>query len=128
MNDKDLQKHLRRGYVAASRNDRHATPDFDTVWDAAQAQHQSESRRRVPWPAVAAGLAAAAAIGLFSIVPRQQTIDPNDVWLTGISDSVLNSAAWYAPSDVLLERDGPDIYSSLPSLFESTEPEVETLL
>jgi len=130
MNEEQLKSQLRRGYREAPENSR--PPEFDTVWAAAQVQ----AERRAPWgtlttgraAGLAAGFAVLGVIGLFALGQRQGSNELPDGWTAQVSDSLLNATVWSAPSDVLLQRDGLDVYTNVPMLIESTEMEVETLL
>ena len=59
---------------------------------------------------------------------RPPAADQDDSWILAIDDSLLNATAWSAPSDALLPESDPDIFTTLPMLFESTETEVDALL
>ena len=130
MNDEELKLQLRRAYRSSDT----APPDFDLVWDAAEAQ----AHRRVPYRAIAAGIAAIAVVALIGLNQWPDSVTDadsnlfaagqNDSWIAEIDMSLLNATAWSAPSDVLLPENELDIYTTLPTLIESTEMEVDALL
>lgn len=126
MNDEQLKSQLRRSYLEAPENSQ--PPEFDSVWAAAEAQ----TARGTPWGVLAtrfaAGFAVAGLIGLFALGQWRGSNEMQDAWTAEVSDSLLNTTVWSAPSDVLLLGDGPDIYTSVPILIESTELDVEALL
>lgn len=120
MNDKELKSRLQRAYRSADA----APPDFDSMWEAAAAQ----SSRRFRYRAIAAGIAVMAAVTVISVSQWSGEVQQNDAWIADLNESLLNTTAWSAPSDVLLPRDEFDLYSTLPTLIESTDMEFETLL
>ena len=130
MNDDELKIRLQHAW----RSNESAPPEFDAMWDAAESQAQ----RRTPWRAIAAGIGTIAVIILVGVnqlpesanapdnVPRAAT--NGDDWVLDIDQSLLNATAWSAPSDALLPEADPDIFSTIPTIFESTDTEVDALL
>ena len=113
--DKDLREQLK---VVQASVDRRA-PAFDTIWQAAERQAK---RRRIE---KFAGLAAAAAIGVFAfglLTPVEDEFRYVDM------DALMESTSWSAPSDSLLPEHQFDIYQEIPWRFESTESNGGALL
>jgi hypothetical protein len=89
-------------------------PQFDRIWQAADARHL-KSRQRYGRVASAAAIVAAAVVAL-----NWQTT-ANETTYIELAE-LLESTYWSAPSDVLLPKRDIDIYQDMPVLFESFEP------
>jgi len=116
MKQNDLKQGLERAFSAAEGT----PPAFATTWAAAERRHAVSPRRQRAW----AGLAAAVAVLAMTIVlwPSRQA----DEFL--ITDALLNSTSWSAPSDTLMPEHQFDIYREIPFLDGSTNAEEGTLL
>ena len=110
---------LRRRVAEAMRGDPEV-PDFDTAWRAAEARY----RKRPARIRLAAGAAAAIAAVAVALMLDTPSGDAPMV----VTDDLLGSTSWQAPSDVLLPRYQTDIYQDLPDLIESGGSAVEAFL
>ncbi len=116
--DKALQNGLRRAQQEAERG---RTPDFDTVWAAAE--KRAITGRKQGWmvaSAAAATIIAVITVGLLRPAEREwRYVNPGEFE---------SSTSWSAPSDVLLPDHRVDIYREIPVLIESTKTEEGALL
>ncbi len=116
--DKALQNGLRRAQQEAERG---RTPDFDTVWAAAE--KRAITGRKQGWmvaSAAAATIIAVITVGLLRPAEREwRYVNPGEFE---------SSTSWIAPSDVLLPDHRVDIYREIPVLIESTKTEEGALL
>ncbi len=128
MNDEKLKSRIRYAWSETAAK----APDFDALWDAAEAR----AGRRAPVRAIAAGIAliVAATVAL-NMRPAAVTDgdgllvdEAMEIWAADIDSALLNGTAWAAPSDTLLPIEEPALYDTLPSIVDPTEMEVETLL
>lgn len=120
MSEKELQDKVGKTLRRASSS---AVPDFDKVWSAAE-QKAQHSRRRY---AVVGGIAAALAVVAIVVGNwNAQTPDIGDDYL--ITDALLNSTQWLAPSDALMPQHQFDIYQGVSFPGESTDLQDGSLL
>lgn len=120
MTDNDIKERVKDAHGAVQRPE---PPAFDKLWAAAESRQQNERRRYASFSGVAAALAIIAIVaGLWS---SQETGTKDDYLIT---DSLLNTTRWSAPSDALMPAHEFDIYQEIPFLMESTDPEEGTLL
>ena len=111
--DQDLREAVSRSWPDAGE------PSFAETWAAARRRH-SAGRRKYPYLAAAAAVAAVATIAFSLQAPEQSRyIEVADL---------LESTYWVAPSDALLPDRQFDIYQDMPEIFESTDSAGGTLL
>ena len=120
MNEEDIRKSLIPAFD--DEQARHV-PDFDKVWANASAAYGDSQRRY----RIFGSIAAAMAVAVITVVlwPAQQA-PLNDGYF--ITDALMNSTSWSAPSDLLMPEHQFDIYQEIPFLNESTYSLQGTLL
>ena len=100
-------------------------PDFETTLKAAE-QRQSPERHRLYTSGAIAAVLGIVAIGLALRWSGPAPAPPIDGYR--ISEALMSSTQWQAPSDTLLPQHRIDIYGDIPDLPGSTESTQGTLL
>jgi len=116
--DAELRRAL-RGRPAAT------APDFAATLKAAE-QRQSPDRHRLYTSGAIAAVLGVVAIGLALQWSAPEPGPPSDSYR--ISEALMSSTQWQAPSDALLPQHRIDIYGDIPDLPGSTESTQGTLL
>jgi hypothetical protein len=120
MSETELQDKVGKALRRASSS---AVPDFDKVWSAAE-REVKRSRKRY---AVVGGIAAAFAVVAIVVGNwNAQAPDIGDEYL--ITDALMNSTQWLAPSDALMPQHQFDIYQGISFPGESTDLQDGSLL